>query len=850
MDELEALLRLLEERLVQHDDNRKEVQGQLQRVYSKIVKEADTLEERINGEIHEDFDPKEERVYSIIERLSEREGGGDLGELAKEAQKELSDMQSYLIDYSYSTDSFADAYKLNILSVRVKSERKDNDAAVSAEDVIDQLQEHLDRIHETMAAAQDKITGVCAKRRSEAKEMGSRINGKLEQLFDQEDARVQEAVSRVREAINKGSSDGAKELATEAKATLVKSQVYSLRVPQKGHSIEDYDLSVEEEKSLKYIDFEDRKPTDFAASFNKRGEASITFAFFAEDEIKCLEPLGLPLLVVLSMWEKGKSEESARKYERKYTLGNGDGEPICISDIFSPSTAYCLRMRIEHMSTSTKWSDCAEVGTPEFRTLCAWRECPDYVDRCRNYFVDPDNPRTATKTDSDGCHCIIVGNTTLPPSQATSWSVRVKQSRKGNGEFIWVGVAPSDVNQDEYYDNYRKCGWYFYCRFSTLFSGPPHNLKGKPYGPRKEDGEYVHTGDSVGVVMDTTKGELSFVVNGVNFGVAFDGIPLDKPLVPCALLEIQHDSVELDLSEVKENVDSSIPAPPNITEKSGTCDTITLSWDAVEGATNYQVEVDGSKSWNSSTTNSLPVGGLLPGTEHSFRVRAVMESAVGNWSGTVVGRTLSAPEFSECVWKECPNDGYWSKKYVLNRRNPRVITKNGDGWCTVIGNTFVPAGEVSSWGVKVLASKENNGRGIWIGVAPFDIDQGDVGNFRKCGWYFYCHDSTLHSGPPHNYKFRQPGKEYGPRNAKDGEYVHTGDTVEVVIDASKGELSFAVNGVNFGVAFEGIPLDKPLVPCVALWNDGDSIELEPKSKSSSSSQSSQSSSSSYYCIIS
>ena len=48
--------------------------------------------------------------------------------------------------------------------------------------------------------------------------------------------------------------------------------------------------------------------------------------------------------------------------------------------------------------------------------------------------------------------------------------------------------------------------------------------------------------------MDTTKGELSFVVNGVNFGVAFDGIPLDKPLVPCVLLKREGDSVKLDIA--------------------------------------------------------------------------------------------------------------------------------------------------------------------------------------------------------------------------------------------------------------------------------------------------------------
>ena len=45
--------------------------------------------------------------------------------------------------------------------------------------------------------------------------------------------------------------------------------------------------------------------------------------------------------------------------------------------------------------------------------------------------------------------------------------------------------------------------------------------------------------------MDTTKGEFSFVVNNVNFGVAFDGIPLGKPLVPCVILYYEGDSVEL-----------------------------------------------------------------------------------------------------------------------------------------------------------------------------------------------------------------------------------------------------------------------------------------------------------------
>ena len=126
----------------------------------------------------------------------------------------------------------------------------------------------------------------------------------------------------------------------------------------------------------------------------------------------------------------------------------------------------------------------------------------------------------------------------------TSWSIKITKPRNNNGKGIFVGIAPFDINQNEN-ENYNKCGWYFYCYSSTLFSGPPHNFMCKDYGPRKEKGQYIHTGDSVGVAIDTTKGKLSFVVNGVNLGVAFDGIPLDKPLVPCVVLGCQGDSVEL-----------------------------------------------------------------------------------------------------------------------------------------------------------------------------------------------------------------------------------------------------------------------------------------------------------------
>ena len=505
-------------------------------------------------------------------------------------------------------------------------------------------------------------------------------------------------------------------------------------------------------------------------------------------------------------------------------------KPECALLGLEPETEYHARVRTVLFCKGIKsnWSDPIVVRTKHYLSESFWKECPDDVDLERKYSVGVENPRIATKINDD-FYCTIIGNTPLPPNKVTSWSIKILKSRGNDGGDILIGVAPSDIDQDK--ANFNKCGWYFHCYSSTLHSGPPHSYKWprKEYGPRKEDGNYVHTGDSVGVVMDTAKGELSFALDGVNLGVAYEGIPLDKPLVPCVILRYKGDSVELDTSEVRENVDSSIPVPSNITAKSITWDSITLTWDAVERASFYQIEVDGSKSWDASTTNTFTKRGILPDTEYTFRVRAVRGSSLSEWSGAVKGRTQKAPKFDECIWKECPDDAHENRKYSIDVGNPRIATKVGGDYdhhtdpdyCTIIGNTPLPLNKVTSWSIKVLESEDNDGGAICIGVAPFDIDQNEWNNPDKCGWCFNCYRSSLWSGPPHNYWM----KEYGPRK-EEGEYVHTGDSVGVVMDATKGELSFVVNGVNLGVAYEGIPLDKSLVPCVFLLNEGDSVELD------------------------
>ena len=76
-------------------------------------------------------------------------------------------------------------------------------------------------------------------------------------------------------------------------------------------------------------------------------------------------------------------------------------------------------------------------------------------------------------------------------------------------------------------------------------------------------------------------------------------------------------------------------------------------------------------------------------------------------------------------WKDCPSDTILYCKYDVGEENPMIAT--------IIGNSLIPPSKVSSWGVKVMVSKDNNGYGIYIGVTPANIDQDNDDTMNKCG---------------------------------------------------------------------------------------------------------------------
>ena len=816
-DKLRELFRLLEERLVQHDDNRKEVQSRLSEACSEIKKGADLLEERITEEVRKDFGKKEERILGLIEKLNSQEEDG-LAEFTVEVDEKVLREWRYEVEKIGSAHSFVDSYKLKIFTAPNGFE----DKPYEIERIVSELRDHLNKSYESMTAAQDMVMEICNQRRKEADKSYEEVNRKLELLYNQNDEKFQSLVNTVRENIGAAdTSDELKELITKVRLALIEKQTLSLSNYFRGCPFDTFEIVITEEISLECLDIKRRKPTDVAALFTKDGELSVSFTFFSPEEIKFLLPFNFSVDVTVKMWEKGQNENNpAMIFTQPYKIGGKMS--FFFSGVFSAGTTYHLSVKVEYSDLASEWSDKNEVKTPRFEEFCVWKKSFGFLVGEKKRSFKMSNSRIARKNNYHTFYSTLIGNSFLPPNCLASWTIKSNKYISRYEKTLFVGVAPFDIDQSDGENNISNCGWYINCFEMDLHSGPPHNYSGKRYGMASPPKSPACTADGICVLMDTVKSELSFVVDGINFGVAYEGIPLDKPLVPCVLLKAINFFVKLDAPCIKETKNNySIPVPQRIIVKNCTLNSITIAWKSTGSKSLYQVEVDGGQILETTKTNTFAKTGLLSGTEHTFRIRGVKGIEVGKWSCVVKGRTMKVPDFSDCVWVGCAESIDKKRKYDVDKKNPIIATKVGEyDWCTVIGSAIIPLNQVTQWKIKVLKSMWNDGDFIFVGIAPIDINQNERTNFEKCGWYLNCFDSTLHSGLPHCLR----KNEYGPRK-EDGAYIHTGDSVGVMMDTTNGELSFVLDGVNPGVVYEGIPLDKPLVPCVVIKYKGDSVEL-------------------------
>ena len=154
-----------------------------------------------------------------------------------------------------------------------------------------------------------------------------------------------------------------------------------------------------------------------------------------------------------------------------------------------------------------------------------------------NYSLN-ENKLIATKTSGGADYnCIILGDETLPKNSIVSWKIKLKNFPSNIVNFDWdmlIGIGPENLNQNKS-NPYNSC-WTFLCASSqiSIKAGNPTTYKtGK-----------LKTNDIVEVKMDTSKGILSFGVNGVDYGIACENIPVDN-LCPVVIIRLETLSIEL-----------------------------------------------------------------------------------------------------------------------------------------------------------------------------------------------------------------------------------------------------------------------------------------------------------------
>ena len=82
---------------------------------------------------------------------------------------------------------------------------------------------------------------------------------------------------------------------------------------------------------------------------------------------------------------------------------------------------------------------------------------------------------------------------------------------------------------------------------------------------------------------------------------------------------------------------------------------VTVSWDPVDGATGYDIEVDGITFDNSNRTSYIH-SNLVPGTSHKYRVRAKKNGKSSEWSSMIVSNTLTNAFGTPVNFKANAND--------------------------------------------------------------------------------------------------------------------------------------------------------------------------------------------------
>ena len=140
-----------------------------------------------------------------------------------------------------------------------------------------------------------------------------------------------------------------------------------------------------------------------------------------------------------------------------------------------------------------------------------------------------------TKTGPDGWMGTICENI-LENQKIYRWKIKIIKTENKN---IMVGIAPIDF--DINISDYNNCGYYYYLKNSTLYSGPPYSY----YGEKSNISNINNEQNEIIIVANLKKRSLKFIINGEDQGESYKDLPQDKPLTPAVILFNQNDTIEI-----------------------------------------------------------------------------------------------------------------------------------------------------------------------------------------------------------------------------------------------------------------------------------------------------------------
>ena len=146
------------------------------------------------------------------------------------------------------------------------------------------------------------------------------------------------------------------------------------------------------------------------------------------------------------------------------------------------------------------------------------------------------------------------------------------------------------------------------------------------------------------------------------------------------------------------------------------------------------------------------------------------------------------------------NNGLLASKYGIN------------GWnCVIIGDKEIPRNRISKWKIKINTNDSGKLCDFYIGISS--------GNFKsnlyqKC-WSLYSNCSII------NLQLKEQSIEYNNHKEK----LRKNDIIEVIVDRKLGNLSFAVNDINYGIAYSNIPKEETLYPTIVIYQQNHNVEI-------------------------